>query len=42
MKVAKATRYNRYNPGGVFCLGLSTATIEQTLKSNLDRPDVSR
>ena len=42
MSVAKATRHSRYNPGRVFGLGLSTATIGQQPEGNLDRLGVSR
>jgi hypothetical protein len=42
MKVAKATRHSRYNPGYVLSLGLSTATIGQRPEGNLDRLGVSR
>jgi hypothetical protein len=42
MRVAKATRHSRYNPGCVFRLELSSAPIGQRLEGNLDSLGVSR
>jgi hypothetical protein len=42
MRVAKAARHGRYNPGRMFGLGLSLAPIGQKLEGYVDRPGVSR